>query len=293
MGSTFSVLTMKVLVVLSAALACALGAPKVSLKAISTPMGRGGGRIVGGSDAYHGEFPHQIALLRGGVGGSLMCGGSLVAEDRVITAGHCCDGQSASRLGVRVGSQNLYDEDEDQADIAVSKVILHESYDDWTISNDICILELADSADLPAPTSAPSPCPAQEKSTLMAPCAPLLVGEPPAREAASAESSRRWMSPLSLTMTAVTPMAPALSTTPRSALGSPREARTPAKETLAAPSCVEASSLVLYPGGTAVPRLDTPESTLRLLTSLTGLATICKLLISNSQALILYRFAHF
>merc|ERR1719348_1177282 len=101
---------MKVLVVLSAAVACALGAPKVSLQAISTP------------------------LSRGGVGGSLMCGGSLVAEDRVITAGHCCDGQSASRLGVRVGSQNLYDEDEDQADIAVSKVILHESYDDWTIS---------------------------------------------------------------------------------------------------------------------------------------------------------------
>merc|ERR1712098_704962 len=135
MGSTFSVLTMKVLVVLSAAVACALGAPKVSLQAISTPLSRGGGRIVGGSDAYHGEFPHQIALLRGGVGGSLMCGGSLVAEDRVITAGHCCDGQSASRLGVRVGSQNLYDEDEDQADIAVSKVILHESYDSWTISS--------------------------------------------------------------------------------------------------------------------------------------------------------------
>merc|ERR1712098_764092 len=72
MGSTFSVLTMKVLVVLSAAVACALGAPKVSLQAISTPLSRGGGRIVGGSDAYHGEFPHQIALLRGGVGGSLM-----------------------------------------------------------------------------------------------------------------------------------------------------------------------------------------------------------------------------
>merc|ERR1712098_560716 len=107
----------------------------------------------------------------------------------------------------------------------------------------------------PVPTSAPSPCPAQEKSTLTAPCAPSLVGEPPAREAASA--------------------------------------RTPARETLAAPSCVEASSLVLYPGGTAVPRLDTPESTLRLPTSLTGSTTICKLFISNSQALILlYSCAH-
>merc|ERR1712033_54830 len=148
MGSTSVVLTMKFLVVLSAALSCALAAPRVSLQSISTPLSRGGGRIVGGEDAYHGEFPHQIALLRGGVGGSLMCGGSLVKADRVITAGHCCDGQSASRLGVRVGSQNLYEDDEDQMDIAVTRVNNHPEYDDWTISNDICILELADSADL-------------------------------------------------------------------------------------------------------------------------------------------------
>lgn len=73
--------------------ALASGAPKkLSSKFLSTPMARGGGRIVGGTEAYPGEFPHQIALLRGGVGGSLMCGGSLVGADRVITAGHCCDG---------------------------------------------------------------------------------------------------------------------------------------------------------------------------------------------------------
>ncbi len=47
---------------------------------------------MGGTDATYGEFPHQIALLRGGVGGSLMCGGSLVSANYVVTAGHCCDG---------------------------------------------------------------------------------------------------------------------------------------------------------------------------------------------------------
>jgi secreted trypsin-like serine protease len=111
-------------------------------------MARGGGRIVGGEDAYPGEFPHQIALLRGGVGGSLMCGGSLVAADYVVTAGHCCDGQSASRLGVRVGNHHLYEDDPDQADIAVQTVMLHEDYDSWTINNDICLLKLSGSADL-------------------------------------------------------------------------------------------------------------------------------------------------
>merc|ERR1719508_16736 len=133
--------------ILLAVVAVATGAPKFSKQAISTPLSRGGGRIVGGTEASPGEFPHQIALLRGGVGGSLMCGGSLVAPNMVVTAGHCCDGQSASRLGVRVGSHQLYEEDPDQADIAVSKVMLHEDYDSWTVANDICLIELADQAD--------------------------------------------------------------------------------------------------------------------------------------------------
>ena len=78
--------------ILLAVVAVATGAPKFSKKGLSTPLSRGGGRIVGGSEADVGEFPHQIALLRGGVGGSLMCGGSLVAPNMVVTAGHCCDG---------------------------------------------------------------------------------------------------------------------------------------------------------------------------------------------------------
>ena len=58
----------------------------------AAPGSRQEGRIVGGEEAAPGEFPHQVAILRGGVGGSLMCGGSLIAGDRVVTAGHCCDG---------------------------------------------------------------------------------------------------------------------------------------------------------------------------------------------------------
>merc|ERR1711962_1034650 len=66
--------------------AAATAAPQASRILGRTPLSRGGGRIVGGEDAEYGEFPHQITLLRGGVDGSLMCGGSLVAPGWVVTA---------------------------------------------------------------------------------------------------------------------------------------------------------------------------------------------------------------
>merc|ERR1712055_950316 len=65
--------TMRAAIAITAFLAVA-SARTFSKKALSTPLARGGGRIVGGTDAYPGEFPHQIMLTRG-VGGSLMCGG--------------------------------------------------------------------------------------------------------------------------------------------------------------------------------------------------------------------------
>merc|ERR1712210_352058 len=127
MGSTYlRVFTMRAAIVIAACLAVA-SARTFSKKALSTPLARGGGRIVGGTDAYPGEFPHQIMLTRG-VGGSPMCGGSIVGSNKVITAGHCCDGMSASKLGVEVGSHNLYEDDPDQASFAVSDIGLHEDY---------------------------------------------------------------------------------------------------------------------------------------------------------------------
>ena len=56
---------MRVLLVLGLAAMAAAAPKKLSSKFLSTPMARGGGQIVGGEAAYPGEFPHQIALLRG------------------------------------------------------------------------------------------------------------------------------------------------------------------------------------------------------------------------------------
>merc|ERR1712018_376523 len=47
----------------------------------------------------------------------------------------------------RVGNHHLYSDDPDQKDIAVTNVNLHPDYDSWTITNDICILDLEEAAD--------------------------------------------------------------------------------------------------------------------------------------------------
>merc|ERR1711982_122663 len=181
MGSPCLIMRAAVLLTI---VAVATGAPKFSKKALSTPLSRGGGRIVGGTEAYAGEFPHQIALLRGGVGGSLMCGGSLVKDNMVVTAGHCCDGQSASRLGVRVGNHHLYEDDPDQEDIAVAKVMLHEQYDPGPSPMTSVFWNLRAQLISAALSLTRSCFHLTGRNTLLEPPALSLDGEPPLRVAA-------------------------------------------------------------------------------------------------------------
>ena len=58
-------------------------------------------KIVGGDNVDISERPFQVVFLWFG---SLMCGGSWIGGDKILTAGHCCDGSSASEVTVRAGS---------------------------------------------------------------------------------------------------------------------------------------------------------------------------------------------
>lgn len=55
---------------------------------ISTVNGLYQDRVIGGSDAQKGQFPFQISLR---VGGSHVCGGTIITNKFILTAAHCVE----------------------------------------------------------------------------------------------------------------------------------------------------------------------------------------------------------
>ncbi|KAH7032619.1 insect inhibitor with A fungal trypsin [Microdochium trichocladiopsis] len=79
--------------------------------------------IVGGEAASAGDFPFIVSLSQDGYH---LCGGSLLDENTVITAGHCSYGRTPSRMKVRAGSLNWAS---GGVQVGVSRIVVHEKYE--------------------------------------------------------------------------------------------------------------------------------------------------------------------
>lgn len=98
-------------------------------------------RIVGGFPASPGQFPYQVALLRGT--GWLSCGGSLIVSNWVLSAAHCVlTGDSRviapSQITILAGTVNI---GQGGVTRGVQRIIPHERY--TGSRNDIALLRLA------------------------------------------------------------------------------------------------------------------------------------------------------
>jgi len=96
---------------------------------------KNGSRIVGGDEVIPHSYPHQVAIF---IDGFYFCGGSLIAEDIVITAAHCMDGAYIARM--YLGAHNILRDEDTQVEVASHDFQIHENYDSNTLKNDIAYI---------------------------------------------------------------------------------------------------------------------------------------------------------
>lgn len=100
-------------------------------------------RVIGGGDSKINEFPWQVALV---YKKKFFCGGSLISDRYVLTAGHCIFGSFGKGLDnflVTAGDHDLRNKNESDNKVSrVKKIHWHLNYSTYNIYNDIAILEL-------------------------------------------------------------------------------------------------------------------------------------------------------
>ncbi|XP_018376649.1 PREDICTED: trypsin-1-like [Trachymyrmex cornetzi] len=100
-------------------------------------------RITDGENAIPGEFSYQVSLQWGLpplIRFNHICGGSIVHESFVLTAGHCI--MTQGELKVIVGKYHLFEDEEAQQEVEVAKIYVHENYPGGVAPYDIALLKL-------------------------------------------------------------------------------------------------------------------------------------------------------
>jgi len=99
--------------------------------------------IVGGDEAVPHSHPHQVGLF---IDDMYFCGGSLISQDYVLTAAHCCDG--AFFIEVVMGAHMIRETESTQVRKTSYDFATHEDWDPNRITNDICWIKLPETVEL-------------------------------------------------------------------------------------------------------------------------------------------------
>eukprot|EP00093_Oithona_nana_P008136 08136.XXX_488190_489622_1 [CDS] Oithona nana genome sequencing. len=104
-------------------------------------------RIVGGDDTQFGGHPWQVAVIKQSfLSKRISCGGALISDRWVITAGHCVYNTPLSKLRIRLGEWNVrtHDEPLPHEDFEVEETAVHPDYNPANFQNDVALVRLAE-----------------------------------------------------------------------------------------------------------------------------------------------------
>ncbi|KYB27515.1 Transmembrane protease serine 9-like Protein [Tribolium castaneum] len=97
-------------------------------------------RIIGGSNAYAGQFPFAAAINVQTSDSKFFCVGTLLTNQWILTAGHCVN--NAKLFTIQVGSNTLKGEDPNRVVVATSDYVLHPEFNSATLENNIGLIKL-------------------------------------------------------------------------------------------------------------------------------------------------------
>ncbi|EDV40757.1 uncharacterized protein Dana_GF10663 [Drosophila ananassae] len=96
------------------------------------------GRITNGNTAVADQFPYQVGLSFSSSEGGWWCGGSIIANNFVLTAAHCTSGASSAVIyyGATVRTSPKFTQT-----VSSSDFIQHANYISLTVRNDISLIK--------------------------------------------------------------------------------------------------------------------------------------------------------
>ncbi|XP_029161396.1 trypsin-1-like [Nylanderia fulva] len=94
-------------------------------------------RIIGGTSTTIDKYPYQVSLH---YNNKLVCGGSIISKEWILTAAHCVYGLKVSLFKIRVASS--YHDNGGILITDISSIIWHESFDEDNYDYDVALIKL-------------------------------------------------------------------------------------------------------------------------------------------------------